>query len=149
MTSLKDTGRMLKALFTTTRIGSRPFRTFAVTACAVKFVLYVLSQTVVPAGTPISSRLSLDGDLLCLTVALLAMCRARDAKVRGLFGFLGCLISFFGIGALLVFAFRGAGIAIDRVTVNVIAVVPQVTQLMFVWWMATRPSAPSPQFGPA
>ncbi len=109
-TSLKDVGRLLKVLFTTAKIGSGPFWSLAFTACTVKFILYVLSQTLVPAGTPLSTRLSLDGDLLCLAVALLAMCRARDAKMRGLFGFLGSLISFFEVGVLLVFSFKGAGI---------------------------------------
>ena len=149
MASLKDMGRLLKALFTTARIGSGPFLRLAIAACAVKFVLYVVTQTVVLIGTPTYTRLSLDADLLCLAVAFLAMCRARDAGTRGLFGFLGGIASFYGVGFLLVFGFRTFGVRFDVSTVRVIGILPQVTQVLFAWWMSRWPSAPTPRLGTA
>ncbi|RYC31075.1 hypothetical protein D3273_15275 [Lichenibacterium minor] len=147
-TSLKDMGRLIMCLFTTARIGSGPFSRFAFAACALKFVLYVVTQTVVLIGTPTYTRLSLDADMLCLAVAVLAMCRARDAGTRGLYGFLGGIAAFYGVGFLLLFGFKATGTVFNVSTVRVISIVPQVTLLIFVWWMSRRPSASS-QLGPA
>lgn len=146
-TSLKDMGRLLKILFTTARIGSGPFSRAAIAACAMKFILYVLTQTVVLIGTPTYTRLSLDADMLCLAVALLTMCRARDAGTRGIYGFLGGISSFYGVFILLALAFKATGIVSDALTVRIISVVPQVTQLVFVWWMSKRPTSPSGRHG--
>ncbi len=148
-TSLKDMGRLVRTLFTTARMGGASFWRMALAACVVKFILYVVTQTIVLIGTPMYTRLSLDADMLCLTVAVLAMCRARDANTRGLYGFLGGIFSFYGVFILLAFAFKAAGIAIDVVTVRVVSIVPQVTQLIFVWWMSRLPTVQSLHHGTA
>lgn len=147
--SLKDMGRLFKVLFTTARIGSGPFSKMAFAACALKFILYVVTQTVVSIGTPTYTRLSLDSDMSCLAVAVLTMCRARDAGTRGLYGFLGGIAAFYGVGLLLVFGFKATATVFNVSTIRVISIVPQVTLLIFVWWMSRRPSASSSQIGTA
>lgn len=128
------------------RLSPKIYLCFALGAFGIRFVLFVLTQTIAAAGSPLNERLSLDGDLLWLFIAVETAFRARDAGLYAIVGFLAATLV--PVGTLLA-GFRIVEALRDGLTqsdVQIVVTLFHATLLIVILWIGLRrPREPGPR----